>query len=668
MPPSRAVGIDLGTTRAAVARIDESGRSALFRDAQGDVLVPSVVFFEDDEWLHGRSAKLAAATQPGRAAEFYKRDLGQGAYSRAIGGELLPAEVVEACLMKKLAADLAEEGLPNPAVALSMPASFNQSQRRSRLDAAKIAGLDVLGTINDPLAAALTFSDSQGYLSEGATDKPGQRVLVFDLGGGKFDVAIIEIKPGRLRTMAVGGSARLGGRDWDLRLAEYLAEQFAKQFGDDPRHDMNSVRRLLESAEEAKQTLSARQQARVQVQRGQDSAAIIVTRQAFEDLTADLLDQALKLTEAALARAGMAWRDVAHLLLVGGATRMPAVAAQLTALTQLQPAPGLHPDEAVARGTALYADHLLAARERRKSNLQLSITDMTVHSLGLEWSDPQTGRLENVVLIQRGSELPCGTVAKATTDIEDQPTIEVRLLEGESRVADECARIATLTIRDLPHGLPAGTPINVQYQFTVEGRLQVKAQMPRTNQALSINLRRQQGLSESELADWKNVLARGGGLKSLHELLPKHQQQREAQAAAAAPATALPPPPRPPALPTQANQTADFSLQADPNAASNRRRRRQMTPRKLAIMIGGYLVSALVGTAIGYYILMRIDPSYNWWHLRLPGLRDAPAGSSAPPAPLRWQGLAWHFDPSIANASDQPTLNSDRALAADRHE
>ena len=662
MPTSRAVGIDLGTTRAAVARIDESGRSALFRDAQGDVLVPSVVFFEDDEWLHGRAAKLAAATQPGRAAEFYKRDLGQGAYSRAIGGELLPAEVVEACLMRKLAADLAEGnlgdgGLPNPAVALSMPACFNQSQRRARLDAAKIAGLDLLGTINDPLAAALTFADSQGYLSEGAADKPGQRVLVFDLGSGKFDVAIIEIKPGRLRTMAVGGSARLGGRDWDLRLAEYLAEQFAKQFGDDPRHDMNSVRRLLESAEEAKQTLSARQQARVQVQRGEDSAAIIVTRQAFEDLTADLLEQALKLTEAALARAGMAWRDVAQLLLVGGATRMPAVAERLAALTQLQPAPGLHPDEAVARGTALYADHLLATRERRKSNLQLAITDMTVHSLGLEWSDPQTGRSENVVLIQRGSELPCGTVAHAVTDIEDQPSIEVRLLEGESRVADECARIAQLTIRDLPHGLPAGTQINVQYQFTAEGRLQVKAQMPRTNQALAINLRRQQGLSESELADWKNVLARGGGLTSLHALLPKHEQQREAQAAAAPPA-ALPPPPRPPALPSQADQTQDFSLQADPNASVNRRRRRQMTPRKLAIMIGGYLISALVGTAIGYYILMRIDPSYNWWHLRLPGLRDTPAGSSAPPAPPRWQGLAWHSDPSIATDHGQPVLNS----------
>ncbi len=659
MPNSRAVGIDLGTTRAAVSRIDEHGRSALLRDAQGDLLVPSVVYFEDDEWLHGRAAKLAASTQPNRAAEFYKRDLGQGPYSRAVGGELLPAEVIEACLMKKLLADLAGEGLANPAVVLSMPAGFNQAQRRARLDAAKIAGMEVVGTINDPLAAALTFAEGQGYLNETAADKPGQRVLVFDLGGGKIDVAIVEIKPGRLRTMAIAGNAQLGGRDWDLRLAEYLAEQFAKQFGDDPRHDMSSVRRLLESAEEAKQSLSARQQARVQVTRGTDSAAIIVTRQAFEDLTTDLLDQAIQLTEAVLAQAGMAWRDLANLLLVGGATRMPAVAARLKELTNLDPAPGLHADEAVGRGAGLYAECLLAAREGRPASMRLSITDMTIHNLGLEWSDPQSGRLENVVLISRGSELPCGTVAKATTDVEDQPAIVVRLLEGDSRAADACARIAQLTIRDLPHGLPAGTQINVQYQFTAEGRLQVKAQLPRSGQALPIALRRENGLSESEITDWKNLLARGGGLKAIHALLPKHQQLRESTAAADAAATPAQSPPRPPALPKQASAQPGFELQTDPNAAVVRARRRQMTPRKLAIMIGGYLVSALVGTAIGYYILMRIDPSYNWWHLRLPGLRDAPSGSSAPAEPPETPGLARGAIPSTATEAGRCLLTAE---------
>ncbi|MCH8924418.1 MAG: Hsp70 family protein [Planctomycetes bacterium] len=252
----------MGTTRAALARVDERGSSAMIRDAQGDLLIPSVVFFEDDELVCGRAARLAAAAEPGRAGEFFKRDLGQAAYSRAIGGELLPPELIEACLLNKLAAGLADQGIQKPAVVLSVPASFNQAQRRARLDAAKIARVEMLGTINDPLAAALSYAETLGYLNPSTGDKPGCRVLVFDLGSGKLDVAIVEIKPGRLRTMAVGGNAQLGGRDFDVRLAEHLAEQFAKKFGDDPRHDIISVRRLLESAEEAKQSLSARQQAR----------------------------------------------------------------------------------------------------------------------------------------------------------------------------------------------------------------------------------------------------------------------------------------------------------------------------------------------------------------------------------------------------------------------
>jgi molecular chaperone DnaK len=625
MPPRPAVGIDLGATRTAIARVDELARSGVFRDAQGDLLIPSVVYFEDDEWLFGRSAKQAATTQPGRAAEFYKRDLGQGAYSRAVGGELLPPEVIEACLLNKLLADLAAEGIAQPAVALSMPAGFTQAQRRARLDAAKIAGMDVLGTINDPLATALTYAESQGYLAESGVNKQGQRVLVVDVGGSKTDAAIIEIKPGKLRTMSVTGNARLGGRDWDLRLAEYLAAQFTKQFGDDPRYDMTSVRRLVESAEEAKQALTARQQARVQVQRREDSAAIIVTRQAFEDETADLVDQVVKLAEATLARAGMAWRDVAQLLLVGGATRMPVIVEKLKELTHLEPAPGIHADEAVARGAALYAEHLLAAREGRRSPLQLAITDMTAHSLGLEWSDPQTGRLENVVLIQRGSELPCGTVAKAVTEVEDQPQIKLQLLEGESRVADECARIAQLTIKELPHGLPQGSHINVQYQYTVEGRLQVKALLPRGGQPLSISLRREQGLTESQLTDWKNLLARGGGLKALHAMLPKHQKEREAQQAEEA--AIAPPQPivRPPALPTQGSpppldMTDDFSLEMTADARGRRPTRRRKTSKSLGIQVGGFVIFGLIGAAIGYYIVMLIRPGWNVWDIPLPGL------------------------------------------------
>jgi molecular chaperone DnaK len=619
--PSRALGIDLGATRVALARIDEVGRSAMIRDTRGDLLVPSVVYFEDDEVLYGRMAELAAAREVGRAAEFYKRDLGQAAYSRAIGGELVPVELIEACLVKKLTADLASQGLVNPAAMLSIPASFNQAQRRARLDAARLAGLETLGTINDPLAAALAHAESLGYLSAAAPERPGLRVLVFDIGGGKLDVSIVEIKPGRLRTMAVGGHAQLGGRDFDVRLADYLADQFQKQFGADPRHDMASVRRLLETAKEAKHALTARQQTRVTVERGQQSAAVTVTREIFEDQVVDLLDECARVAQAALAQSGMAWRDVAHLLLVGGATRMPCVTKRLKELTTLDPTPGVHGDEAVARGAAIAAELQLAERERRQPSQQATIADLTVHTLGFEWNDPQTDRRETVVLIRRGSELPCGTVAKVATNVENQSSLVVQLLEGESRLADECTRIAQLTIGELPAPLAQGTQIDVNYQFTAGGRLQVKAQLVRSGQALPVSVRRAQGLTESQMSDWKNLVARGGGLKAIHALLPKHQQEREALSESGAAATPAQPPVA--AAPEQPLEHFALDTAADPTAA--RRRKRKLTPRKLGILVGGYLVSALLGTAIGYYILMWINPSYNWWHLPLPGLREPPA-------------------------------------------
>lgn len=631
MPPSRAVGIDLGATRAVLARIDETGHSATVRDARGDMQIPSVVYFEDEEFLYGRMAELAAAREVGRAAEFYKRDLGQAAYSRAIGGELLPVELIEACLLKKLVADLADQGLAKPAVVLSIPASFNQAQRRARIDAAKLAGVETLGTINDPLAVALAHAESLGYLNPADAQRPGLRALVFDLGGGKLDVSIVEIKPGRVRTMAVGGNPELGGRDFDARLAEYLAEQFHKQFDTDPRHDMASVRRLLENAKEAKHALSARQQTKVEVERGQQKTTVTVTREIFEDLVADLLDECVQITQAALAQAGMDWSDVAHLLLLGGGSRMPCVARRLKELTGLDPTAHVHADEAVAHGAAVMAESLLAARERRQPSLACTIVDLTAHTLGFEWNDPQTDRFENVVMIRRGSELPCGTVAKVTTEVENQKSLVIQLLEGESRLADECTRIAQLTIGDLPTPLAKGAQIDVQYQFTTGGRLQVKAQLARSGQALPISVRRAQALSETQMADWKSVVARGAGLKVILALVPKHRAEREAEAAAAGADARTARVQAPPKLPATEPAIEQFSLDTDADPTAARRQRRKMTPRKLSIIVGGYLVSAVLGTAIGYYILMWMNPSYNWWHLPLPGLREPPPNSAGAP-------------------------------------
>jgi molecular chaperone DnaK len=627
MATYRVLGIDFGTTRLALARVDESGRSGMVRSIQGDLLFDSVLYFEDDDFLFGRAARHSAAAQPNRAAEYVKRDFGQKAYSRAIGGELLPTELIGGLLLKRACEDMVGEGVPLPPVALSVPASFDQAQRKSLLDSATIAGLDVLGTVSDPLAAAIAFAESQGLLTPEVGDKPGSRILVFDLGGSKTDVAIVEVKPGRIRTLAVTGDARLGGRDWDMRLADNLADQFAKQFDADPRYDMVSVRRLLESAAEAKQTLTARPQARVHVERQQQSADITITRTMFEEISEDLVARAKRLVEDVLNQAAMAWRDVSHLLLVGGASRMPMIGRMLEAVTGLTPLANIHADEAVARGAAVVGESMLAARERRASKTKIEIVDLTPHSLGIEWDDPQTNRKENVVIIRRGTELPCATLAKIATTTDDQRSVSVQLVEGEGRNAADCSPIAQLTIADLPPNLARNSPIEVHYQFTVQNRLQIKAQLPGRKQSLKIEVQRDRGLNDAQLAGWKKLVAERVGLKPILALLPKQQNL--------APKPRSAPPPLPVSMAT--GPAADGEVDAgqmyfDPSAgvssSAARPKKRGSGPRKTSIMLAGHVIFAVLGLLIGYYILMWIDPRFNTLHIRLPGL--SPAADSGP--------------------------------------
>ncbi|HEX3727113.1 MAG TPA: Hsp70 family protein, partial [Pirellulales bacterium] len=587
MASKRVIGIDLGSSRCALARIDESGRSVMIRNSLGDLLIPSVVYFEDDELIFGRSAKQAAGVQPGRAAEMVKRDRGQAAYSRAIGGQLMPAEFIEGCLLAGLAAELTSAGEPGPSVVLSHPVAFDQAQRMALLDAAAMAGLDVIGTVNDPLAIALSFAETQGYLGSDGGEKPRLRALVFDLGSSKLDVAIIEIKSTGLRTRGLGGDPHLGGRDWDLRLADYLAEEFAKKFGQDPRFDMASVRRLLETAEEAKQTLTARQQARIRVERSLNSADITITRQVFERLTADLLERSRQVTERVLSQASLAWRDLTHLLLVGGASRMPMIGQMLEKLSYMQGAPTIHPDEAVARGAALYGGQLLA--RQRGGRTALEIVDSSARSLGLEWHDPESQKTENVVLIPRGTEMPSATTSKLHTQVDDQQSLTVQLLEGESRTADECIRIAELTVDGLPPGLPRYTPIEVSYQLTPEGRLVVAAHLQPTGDPVRAELRRSRGLSPQQLSAWQQVIASRGGLKAIAVQLDS--QPRESPPEATGPEPAV----RPPQLPSRQKPAEPSHDEAEFPEMTVRLRRNRNSQRKLWINVVGYAVFSALG-------------------------------------------------------------------------
>ncbi len=629
MASSYAVGIDLGTTTCALARFDAAGRTAMIRNPLGDQIVAGVVFFEDDELLFGRAANQAASTQPQRAAECFKRDFGQSSYTRAINGELLPVELIEACLLKNACDDLPTAGDARPAVALALPAAFDQAQRRGVVDAARIAGVDLLGTISEPLATALAFAEVQGYLTADAQQKPGCRVLVFDLGGGKLDAAIVEIKHDRLRTLAVIGDPQLGGRDWDQQLAEYLAAKFEKEFGDDPRYDMVSVRRLVAGAEEAKHTLTARQQARVHIERTGYATDIAVQRHAFEEATTELVDRARRVAEDAIAQAGLAWRDIAHLLLVGGATRMPMIGAMIESVTGLKPATNMHAEEAVARGAALYAEQLLAARENRASPVRMQIIEMTAHSMGIRWQEPGTDRAENVVLIPRGTEMPCGTSSKVVTEVDDQRSVSLQLLEGESRNAEECRPVAQVTIDGLPDELPRQSSIDVFYQISAEGRLQVKAQLKKGGHPLTTRIERAGGLTDNEIADWNQLLQTSPGLKAIHALVAKHTAARPPDDPPPEPTSETRAPAFAPPQPRDSDSSDDFQLDVTPSEAPERRASAGSGARKVAILLTGYVISSVLGLAIGYYILMVLRPEWNVLNLRLPGVRTGAASDGA---------------------------------------
>ncbi|MEO8496230.1 MAG: Hsp70 family protein, partial [Planctomycetota bacterium] len=328
-----AVGIDLGTTFSAIAYIDNAGRPQTLSNQEGDKTTPSVVLIEDEEVVVGKEAVRAMATEMRNIAECAKRDLGMEVFHQAIGGIEYPPEVIQAWILKKVRADAERQIGQFTKAVITVPAYFDEVRRKATQDAGYIAGIDVIDIINEPTAAALAFGYQQGRLHFSETPDKPKRVLVYDLGGGTFDVTIMEIGAGEFVTLATDGDVQLGGRDWDQRLVDYIAEQFIRKQGLDPREDPNTLGRLLRECEDAKRTLSTRQKASVACDFQGRAERFEVTRKLFEEITQDLLERTAFTTRQTLQAAGLTWDDIQHLLTVGGSTRMPAVIGMLTTLT-----------------------------------------------------------------------------------------------------------------------------------------------------------------------------------------------------------------------------------------------------------------------------------------------------------------------------------------------
>ena len=506
-PATPAVGIDLGTTYSAVAQLDDLGRPVTLVNAEGDLVTPSIVLFEGGTPVVGKEALKAIATEAEHIAQCAKRELGDRVFHKNLQGRKYPPEAIQAFILNKLKTDARRMIGDFTKVVITVPAYFDEVRRKATQDAGYMAGLDVLDIINEPTAAAIAHGYLKGFIKRDGTANTPRKILVYDLGGGTFDVTVMEIRGNEFLALATDGDVQLGGQDFDQRLVDFVAEEFKRTHNLDPRTDPNTAGRLWRECEDAKRTLSARQKAAISCDFKGQAVRVEITREKFEELTHDLLDRTQFTTRQTLTAAALTWADIDHVLLVGGSTRMPAVARMLRDLSGKEPDGSVAVDEAVAHGAALHAGNLIAKSQGKTPPLR--IRNVNSHSLGVVASDSSTGRMRNAILIPRNTALPVRTKRVFRTQKAGQSSILVRIVEGESASPDDCVQIGKCTVRNLPKSLPAQTPIEVRFQYQENGRLIVHVVVENTNSELQHEIVRENSLTQEQLDAWRQYVTGG---------------------------------------------------------------------------------------------------------------------------------------------------------------
>jgi molecular chaperone DnaK len=500
-----AVGIDLGTTFSVLARIDEKGRPTTLVNAEGDRSTPSVVLFENEEVVVGREALKAIASEPANVAECSKRDMGNRVYHKVISGKQYPPEVIGAFILNKLRVDATSQMGPFSKVVITVPAYFDEVRRKATQDAGYMAGFEVLDIINEPTSAAIAFGFHHGFTTGEEPKDQSHRVMVYDLGGGTFDVTLMEIRGSHYITLATDGDVQLGGYDWDQRLVDLVADGFIRQHFCDPREDTIIAGKLWRECEDAKRTLSSRPKASVPCDYRGFSSRIEITREQFEDATQDLVDRTRFTMTQALKAAGMQWSDVDRILLTGGSTRMPMVRAMVRQISGKEPDTSVAADEAVAHGAALRAGLLLDKALGKSPSFH--IRNVNSHSLGVVGIDPATKRRRSGILIPRNTPIPVTAQRVFKTQKAKQRSILVEVVEGENPSPDDCTAIGRCTISKLPADLPAGSPVEVQFHYAPNGRLKVRVSVPNTTSKVETEFARENSLPKEHLDGWRRYIS-----------------------------------------------------------------------------------------------------------------------------------------------------------------
>ena len=507
MPERKAVGIDLGTTFCAVAHIDAYGKPQIIPNSENERITPSVILFDNTNVVVGTLARNSAVVEPENIVDFVKREMGKPKeqFHREFNGKKYSAEELSALILKKLKND-AEKFLKQPVTdaVITVPAYFNDAERTATITAGQLAGLNVLQIVNEPTAAALAYG----------LDKldQDQAVFVFDLGGGTFDVTIMRIQGHKLNMVATNGDHRLGGKDWDDVIVNFVAEEFDRIHGENPLLDLQSYQDLQTRAVAGKVQLSSRPTVTIVQHHHGKSAKVELSREEFERLSRHLVEKCKIICEMTLQEAKMKWTDINKVLLVGGMTRMPMVRQMISDLSPVPVINDVNPDEAVAVGAAIQAtlsmlheeeksgEKLLADDTRQQFSSRegrlIQVNDITSHTLGVVLWD-ETNLEEYVFpMIRKRTAIPATAKNLFGTANANMPRAVVKIVEGESTLPGECTPLGICDIT-LPPFLPKGSPVHLSYQYDANQVLEVAVEA--CGQRSQVLIERNTGLAQGEI-------------------------------------------------------------------------------------------------------------------------------------------------------------------------